>query len=184
MERVVSTLGSWGLMLAVAGVFTVPFLVLSVPRQLRSGHLLVFALTMFGVIIGVNVLLAIGAIATFPGLETENSYVASQAFDSDRAGQEKLGWTVTPDYDGHELTLMIRDAQGRPARIRRLTATVGRPTHVRDDQTPEFAYDGGIYHAQVKLAPGLWNIHLTAEAADGTLFRQRIDHYAGSRVGG
>ena len=103
-------------------------------------------------------------------------------FDRDREAQAALGWTVTPEYDGKELTLMIRDRQGNPARVRSLTATVGRPTHVRDDQTPQFTYQDGIFRAPIKLAPGTWNIHLTAEAWDGTLFRQRIDHYAGSQA--
>lgn len=184
MGGALAAAGPWGLMLGVSAVFTLPFLLLSAPRRLNSWHLLAFALSMFGVVIAVNVWLAVRAVGTFPGLETDNSYVASQSFDRDRAAQEKLGWTVDADYDGRELMLAIRDAAGQPARVRRLSATIGRPTHVREDQTPQFSYDGGIFHAPLKLAPGLWNIHLTAEATDGTLFRQRIDHYAGSRVRG
>ena len=98
------------------------------------------------------------------------------------AAQEALQWTVTPDYDGRELTLIIRDAQGNPAPVKTLEVVVGRPTHVRDDQTPEFTYSGGMFRAPLQLAPGLWNIHLTATAPDGTVFRQRIDHYNGNRV--
>lgn len=149
---------------------------------LTGRHVLAITLAAFGVIIGVNLLLAFKAVGTFPGLEVDNSYVASQSFDRDRAAQQALGWRVTPDYDGKELRLMIRDGQGNPARIKTLTATIGRPTHVRDDQTPQFAYDDGVFHAPLSLGPGLWNIHLTAEAWDGTQFRQRIDHYHGDRV--
>lgn len=79
---------------------------------------------------------------------------------------------------------MIRDAQGNPARVRNLTASIGRPTHVRDDQTPQFSYENGLFRAPLTLAPGNWIIHLTAEAWDGTPFRQRIDHFSGSRVKG
>lgn len=177
------SLGPYGLMLGVAAVFSLPFLMFSLVSRFTARHMLVFVLGMFGVIIGVNIWLATRAVATFPGLETKNSYIASQIFDHDRAAQEKLGWTVTPDYDGKELTLSIRGKDGLPARVRHLTATVGRPTYVRDDQTPEFSYEGGVFRAPLTLAPGMWNIHLTAEAADGTVFRQRIDHYAGSEVG-
>ena len=49
----------------------------------------------FGVIIGVNLVLALSAVRTFPGLEVKNSYVASQTFDERRAAQEALGWTVS-----------------------------------------------------------------------------------------
>lgn len=151
-------------------------------RELTGRHVLAITLAAFGVIIAVNVLMAVKAVSTFPGLETPNSYVASQRFDRDRTAQAALGWTVTPEYDGRELTLMVRDRQGNPARVRSLTATVGRPTHVREDQTPRFTYENGIFRAPLTLASGIWNINVTAEAGDGTVFRQRIDHYAGNRV--
>ena len=151
-------------------------------RELTGRHVLAITLAAFGVIIAVNMVMAVKAVSTFPGLETPNSYVASQRFDRDRAAQAALGWTVTPEYNGRELTLLVRDAQGNPARVRSLTATVGRPTHVREDQTPRFIYENGIFRAALTLAPGIWNINVTAEAWDGTVFRQRIDHYPGNRV--
>lgn len=153
-------------------------------RELTGRHVLAITLCAFGVIVAVNLLMAFKAVSTFPGLETANSYVASQKFDVERAAQQALGWTVTPDYDGAELTLMIRDQQGNPARVRSLDASIGRPTHVRDDQTPQFSYEDGMFRAPLTLSPGNWIIHVTAEAWDGTQFRQRIDHFSGSRVKG
>lgn len=181
MGAISSGLMPYAVVLAVAAVFGLPFLLFS-SRRFTGRHMLVFSVALFAVIIAVNIWLAREAVGTFPGLETQNSYVASQAFDRERAAQDALGWTVTPDYDGKELTLMVRDRQGNPARIRHLTATVGRPTHVREDQTPVFTYDKGLFRAPLVLAPGTWNIHVTAEAPDGTIFRQRLDHYAGSQV--
>ncbi|AWX92582.1 MULTISPECIES: FixH family protein [Paracoccus] len=151
-------------------------------RPLTGKHVLAITLVAFGVIIGVNVLMAVKAVGTFPGLEVANSYVASQDFDRERAAQAALDWTVTPDYDGKELVLAIRDRQGNPAPIKDLQVTVGRPTYVADDQHPQMTYQGGLYVAPLTLKPGLWNIHLTATAWDGTQFRQRLDHYHGSRV--
>lgn len=153
-------------------------------RELTGRHVLAITLCAFGVIVAVNLLMAFKAVSTFPGLETANSYVASQKFDVERAAQQALGWTVTPDYDGAELTLVIRDQQGNPARVRSLDASIGRPTHVRDDQTPQFSYEDGMFRAPLTLSPGNWIIHVTAEAWDGTQFRQRIDHFSGSRVKG
>lgn len=151
-------------------------------RPLTGKHVLAITLVAFGVIIGVNVLMAVKAVGTFPGLEVANSYVASQDFDRERAAQAALDWTVTPDYDGKELVLAIRDRQGNPAPIKDLQVTVGRPTYVAEDQHPQTTYQGGLYVAPLTLKPGLWNIHLTATAWDGTQFRQRLDHYHGSRV--
>ena len=56
----------------------------------------------FGVIIGVNVVMATKAIGTFPGLEVKNSYVASQSFDKRRDAQEALGWDVGVAHEGDE----------------------------------------------------------------------------------
>ncbi len=151
-------------------------------RPLTGKHVLAITLLAFGTIVGVNLFMAMKAVGTFPGLEVANSYVASQSFDRDRAAQAALDWTVTPEYDGTDLVLAIRDGQGNPAPIRDLAVTVGRPTYMADDQHPVFVHTGGLYVAPLTLKPGLWNIHVAATAPDGTQFRQRIDHYHGSRV--
>lgn len=139
----------------------------------------VFAITAsaFTVIIGVNVLLAYKAVSTFPGLEVQNSYVASQTFDTDRLAQEALGWTLATDYDlgAGMLHLRFTDAQGLPAEVSQLAVLVGRTTEARDDQTPEFQRNTGGYSAPVALAPGKWMLHVEAFAPDGTAFRQRIN---------
>lgn len=151
-------------------------------RELTGRHVLAITLAAFGTIIAVNLVMAFMAVGTFPGLEVKSSYVASQSFDQDRAAQRALNWSVTPEYDGHEMVLTIRDETGYPAPVRDLQVTVGRPTHMREDQTPEFRYSNGAFRAALQLAPGVWNIHLSATAQDGTVFRQRIDQYHGNRV--
>ncbi len=128
----------------------------------------------FVVIISVNLVLAFQAIRTFPGLETANSYVASQSFDHDKAAQLALGWQVDAAVHGGELVLSITDDQGRPIQAATVTGTFGRATSTRDDQTPAFAWDGSVYRAPVTPAAGNWNLRLEAAATDGTLFRQRM----------
>ena len=151
-------------------------------RELTGRHVLVITLSAFGVIIAVNLFMAFMAVGTFPGLEVKSSYVASQSFDRDRAAQEALHWAVTPKYDGQEMLLTIRDQTGYPAHLKDLQVTVGRPSHMRDDLTPEFTYSNGTFRAPLQLASGVWVIHLSATALDGTVFRQRIDHYDGNQV--
>ena len=56
--------------------------------KLTGWHVLAIFVGAFGVIIGVNVALAWNAVATFPGLEVDNSYIASQTFDDRREAQE------------------------------------------------------------------------------------------------
>lgn len=146
-------------------------------REITGKHVLFFTVSAFAVIIAVNVLMAWKAISTFPGLEVKNSYVASQTFDAERAAQEDLGWTLAPDYDGvaKELRLIFTDKAGRPVEVKDLAVLVGRATEAAEDQTPSFAREAGVYVAKADLAPGKWMMQVEAHAADGTLFRQRID---------
>ncbi len=129
----------------------------------------------FAVIIGVNLLMAYFAIGTFPGMDVKNSYVASQNFDDERAAQLALGWTVNVLYQDHELVVTVVDKAGKPADVAILNAIVGRPTHVRDDQTPQFQQRGGQFRAPLTLGEGKWNLRLKATALDGTKFHQRLD---------
>lgn len=136
----------------------------------------VFAIfsSFFVVIIAVNVVMAFKAVSTFPGVETANSYVASQTFDDDRAAQEALGWTVAAAVHQGDLQVTITDAAGDPVEAAAITGIFGRATMARDDQVPEFTFDGTVYHAPVVADQGNWNFRVEATAADGTPFRQRI----------
>jgi len=136
----------------------------------------VFAITasFFAVIIGVNLFMAAMAVGTFPGLETRNSYVASQSFDTDRKAQLALGWNVSARIEDGLLRLSILGPEGAPVQPDQIKATLGRPTQASDDTTPVFDFDGQVHVAPVDLAPGNWNLRLIATATDGTEFRQRI----------
>lgn len=152
-------------------------------RELTGRHVLIITLSAFGVIVAVNLLMAFLAVGSFPGLEVKNSYIASQHFDRDRAAQQSLGWTARASYDGAQIAIEIVDGQGAHPVLRDFSATIGRPTHTRDDVTPRFdPAGGGVFRAPLVLEPGAWNIHVQAVAPDGTPFRQRLDHYSGSRV--
>lgn len=128
----------------------------------------------FIVIIAVNLVLAYEAIHTFPGLEVDNSYVASQSFDADRAAQLSLGWTVRAVVHQGQLQLSITDTQGRPVQPASISAIFGRATSTQADQVPAFVFDGTLYRAPVVTAPGNWNLRLSAVAANGAGFHQRI----------
>lgn len=144
---------------------------------LTGRKVFIIAASAFGVIIAVNITMAVLAVGSFPGLEVKNSYVASQKFNADRIAQEALGWKVNADVSGAVLTVAFTGRSGYPVEVASLEAVVGRPTHVREDITPEFAYDDGTFSAPVDLAPGTWDIRLVATAPDGTPYRQRIALY-------
>ena len=144
--------------------------------ELTGQKVLAITVGAFAVVIGVNLTLAYKAIATFPGLEVRNSYVASQTFDADRAAQQRLGWTLASDYSSGQLRLTFRDADGRPAPVQGLKVLVGRTTEARDDTRPRFVQAAdGVFAAPLALHPGKWMLQVQASAPDGTGFRQRID---------
>ena len=146
-------------------------------REIKGWHVLAFTVAAFGVIIAVNLVMAYKAISTFPGVEVANSYVASQTFDADRRAQQALGWTVAPAYDAAkaELGLAFTDAAGKPVVVEGLQVLLGRVTEAREDSTPQFVYEGGVYVAKAALHPGKWMLHVTAHSGDGVLFQQRLN---------
>ncbi len=145
--------------------------------ELTGKHVFVITASAFAVIIGVNIILAVKAVSTFPGLEVDNSYVASQGFNARKAAQETLGWSMTPGYDQGRMTLAFHGADGQPVQVQDLQVLVGRTTEAKDDAFPVFARDGDLYAADLPLGKGKWMIRVTAKSADGTLFEQRSELY-------
>lgn len=144
-------------------------------RELTGRKVLAITVSAFAVIIGVNLVLAVKAVSTFPGLEVPNSYVASQVFDAELKAQKALGWTLTESHQDGELRLAFRDRDGLPVEVDRLSAVVGRTTEAAEDIRPDFVYRNGDYVAPVPLRAGKWMILLEAFAKDGTRFHQRLD---------
>lgn len=142
--------------------------------ELTGKHVLGITVGAFSVIIAVNVLMAVKAVGTFPGLEVDNGYVASQSFDAEMKAQKALGWTLTHGYAGGKLTLDFRkDAMEAP--VVGLDVLVGRPTEAKEDQHPVFVDRNGVWEADVALRRGKWMMMVEAKAPDGTVFRQRLD---------
>lgn len=142
-------------------------------KEIKGWHVLSVFIMAFGVIIAVNLTLAYNAVKTFPGLEVKNSYVASQAFDVERADQLALGWDVSAELSGHDLSLIIlKDGQAIAPAIEEVT--FGRATSVAQDQVPEFTFDGTALRATVDGGEGNWNLRIKARSEDGTLFQQRV----------
>jgi nitrogen fixation protein FixH len=141
--------------------------------EVKGWHVLTGFIVAFGVIIAVNLTLAFKAVQTFPGLEVRNSYVASQSFDADRTAQLALGWDVSAQLDGHNLSLIVLE-NGEPIAPMIESATFGRATNVAFDEVPVFTFDGSAMRATVNGGAGNWNLRIKLRAENGTLFQQRI----------
>jgi nitrogen fixation protein FixH len=143
-------------------------------KPITGRHVLFGTMAAFGVIIAVNVYMAVQAVETFPGLEVRNGYVASQSFEAERQAQEALGWSTALAYENGELRLSITGRDGLPAWPAVIEATLARPTTTRDDREVQFIARGSELVAPMEIAPGNWNLWLRAVAEDGTPFRQRL----------
>lgn len=144
-------------------------------RELTGRHVLAITLAAFGLIIGVNLIMAVKAVGSFPGLETKSSYIASQHFQAERDAQQQLGWEAGLRLVEGMLVLTLVDATGAPASPGAIRVQLRRPTHQRDDielqLIPEAA---GRWSAPARLAGGNWNADVTAAAPGGVHFRQRL----------
>ena len=143
-------------------------------RQFTGKHALAVFVAAFGIIITVNLLLAYNAVKTFPGLEVKNSYVASQEFNDRLQEHKALGWAIRAEVSGGLLILHITDKTGAPVEVAELQAVVGRATHVKDDFSPDFVFDGQAYSTPASLGRGNWNIRLVAKDHNGAEFAQRV----------
>lgn len=145
-------------------------------RELTGRKVLMIFIVGFGVIIGVNIFMAVQAVRTFPGLEVSSSYADSQDFDIRRDAQEALGWTAESEVDVEAglLTLHLLEADGSPAVPAEFQALLTRPTNRTDDQLLVLTRDRGAFVAPVDIAPGRWRLRLTGTARDGTDYRHNI----------
>jgi len=143
------------------------------PKEFTGRKMLLIMVAFFAVIISVNVYMAFSAVSTFPGLEVDNSYVASQQFNDRANAQRELGWEASVAYDAGELVLQLQGENG-VVLPNSIVAKVGRPTFAGDDMDLTFRLVGDEYRAEAELAAGPWRLFLDATAQDGTLYKKRF----------
>ncbi len=149
-------------------------------RPFTGWHMLAVTLSFFSVIIAVNIGLAYKAVSTFPGLEVDDSYVASQTFDQEKTAQEALHWHLKQGYDraAKQLSLNFTDRSGKAVTLKDIAVLVGRPTEAVQDQHPVMTQGlDGIYVSAADLALGKWMLHIVAHAQNGTLYQARTFFY-------
>jgi len=130
----------------------------------------------FGVIIAVNIGLAIAATGTFPGLVVNNSYVASQGYNDlleEARAQADEGMQMQLDAPDGFVVVRLLDRDGVLQRRLRVTAVVGRPSTRSEDRTIVLAPAAGIHRAEVALPPGQWIVGVEAWRGEQLAYRQQ-----------
>ena len=132
-------------------------------QEFTGRHMLLITVAFFGVVIGVNVLMAITASRTWTGLVVANSYVASQQFQvkSDAAHlQNQAGWTMAVVYEDGRLIVQLAGHDGE-LELHGVEAFLRRPVGGHDDALVPLSPGPKGYEGVIALAPGVWDVTVT-----------------------
>jgi len=124
-------------------------------RRFSGWHMTVILIAFFGVVVAVNLTMAMFAARTFGGVVVENSYVASQKYNGWLAAarrQDQLGWTIEPRLDADRHVIVAINASGVEA------SGFARHPLGREADVP-LSFDFGLRSVEA-LPPGRWDIHL------------------------
>ncbi|NNE25043.1 MAG: cytochrome oxidase [Rhizobiales bacterium] len=145
-------------------------------KPFTGRHMLLIMLAFFGVIILVNLTLAVLAGRTWTGLEVKNSYVASQDYNAKLAAadrQRARGWHSKLMRDGNALTLTVTTSSGRAVRGARIVAQLRRPVQESDDLALAFMETApGVYRAVTPSQSGSWDVSVQVIAPGEEPYRQ------------
>jgi nitrogen fixation protein FixH len=148
--------------------------------RITGRFVLLAMVAFFGVVIGVNVIMARFAVATFGGVETESSYKAGLAFKAEEdlaKAQADRHWSVdaaiTPVSPGMaRVEVRPRDAAGAPQAGLTLQLQLLHPTDARLDHTVAATETApGIYSGTTAAAPGQWKLQIAFSKAGERVFR-------------
>lgn len=131
-------------------------------------HFAMIIVAFFAVVVSVNVYMARAASSTFGGVVVENSYVASQEFNTWLAEAEKekaLGWTATARrLDDNRLSVMLAGAPGEDVE---LIAVARHPLGRAPDREMRFTRQAdGSFVSDKPLETGRWRVRFDARAGE------------------
>lgn len=139
-------------------------------------HMLAIMIAFFGVIIAVNVTMAVTASTSWTGLVVKNTYVASQEFNrkaQEGRAQAALGWTATLTVKDGAVRFSLADTDGAMKPMQGGTATFRRPVNDVEDTVVTLAAEpDGSLKGPVALADGAWIVEVQAEAGLAHPYRE------------
>ena len=154
--------------------------------RITGRHVLFAMLGFFGVVIAVNITFVHLALDSWTGLTDHDSYRTGLSWNRTLerdAAQKALGWSVGVDARAErsgvgedrrlELTLTLRDRDGRPLSGLRLSGDALHPVLEADDRSLGFVEAGGGRYVGTVVLPGGgdWGLKLVATRPDGTVYR-------------
>jgi nitrogen fixation protein FixH len=133
----------------------------------------------FGLVVAVNLLMAVLAASTFTGSVARNGYVASQNFNRWLAAgraQADLGWSPQAAIDGDRLRVRVTGADGGPVTGLSATARLSHPLWAGDEQVLALGEEApGVYLGRVRMTPGPADAAIVLQSGDRRfLFTRRL----------
>ena len=149
--------------------------------RLTGWMVLVYLLTFFGIVMGVNGVMIYEALSTMRGVETESAYQAGRMFEQDVAmvnAQDTRHWQIdaklTPARNGTWLELVARDEAGHVLIGMTASASFERPTDRGLDRKVALSEDSpGQFYGQTELIAGQWDLIIEISAQGQRLFRSK-----------
>lgn len=140
--------------------------------EFTGRHMLAIMVAFFGVIITVNITMAMFATTTWSGFVVRNSHIAGLEFNDKAAAaqaQAALGWTSQTTITDGRISFTVRDADGAQVALADGTATFRRPVSDTEDTVSTLSPgpDGSLVGA-VTLRDGSWIVEFNINAATAT----------------
>ena len=127
-------------------------------RRFTGWHFTAIITAFFGVVVAVNLTMAVFATRTFGGVVVENSYVASQKYNDwlDAAKrQQQLAWSIEPALDEQRRVTIALSIDGA-----KVSGFARHPLGREADIPLAFVTRGNRSRSAGPLPAGRWNIHL------------------------
>jgi nitrogen fixation protein FixH len=138
-------------------------------RRFSGWHATAMLVGFFGIIIAVNIIMAVFATRTFGGTVVDNSYVASQNFNSwlaEARAQEALDWDETVVRSGDRVELTVLSSVG-PLEGAVISGTATHPLGRAEPVGLRFEESGeGVYRSTNALPPGRWIVQIEIAQGD------------------
>lgn len=148
-----------------------------------TGRMVFITVTLFFVVVvGVNVMMAYLAVATFGGVQTESAYKLGLKYNEEIAAaqaQQNRGWRVSSDIsvkDGERRLIVInaQDRNGVPIKGLAAQARLVSPTHPVNVEINFSASEDGIFRSEFTAPKGQWDFEF--ELFDGAERKYRTSN--------
>lgn len=150
----------------------------TVQQGFTGRHMVLTMLAFFGVIISVNVTMAVLARTSWTGLVVANSYVASQEFNAKMAetrAQAELHWKGELAIRDGIVRYRLVDRASVAVQLKAVQVTFRRPVDDREDHAIMLASDGeGGFALAHDVADGIWVVEINAEADLAKPYRESL----------